>query len=77
LQVMALALNVEAPIYKMNRDFFDSKLTAQEYMAINTMYDMGHIAKSDVRNVLRKSGVVDAERLDSDIDSENNSDGGL
>jgi len=77
LQVMALALNVEAPIYKMNRDFFDSKLTAQEYMAINTMYDMGHIAKSDVRNVLRKSGVVDAERLDSDIDSENNADGGL
>jgi len=46
-------------------------------MAINTMYDMGHIAKSDVRNVLRKSGVVDAERLDSDIDSENNADGGL
>jgi len=71
LAVMAEALSVDAPAYKMNRDFFDSKLTAQEFMAINVMYDAGHLAQSDVRNVLRKNGVVNAERTDLEIDNEN------
>lgn len=71
LAVMAEAVGVDAPIYNMNRDFFDSKLTAQEFMAINVMYDAGHIAGSDVKNVLRKSGIVGAERTDKDIDDEN------
>lgn len=71
LAVMSEALSVDAPAYKMNRDFFDSKLTAQEFMAINVMYDAGHLAQSDVRNVLRKNGVVNAERTDKEIDSEN------
>lgn len=71
LAVMAEALKVDAPVYSMNRDFFDSKLTAQEFMAINVMYDAGHIARSDVKNILRKSGIVGAERTDKDIDDEN------
>ena len=71
LAVMAESLKVDAPVYSMIRDFFDSTLTAQAFMAINVMYDAGHIERSDVKNILRKSGIVGEEHTDKDIDDEN------
>lgn len=59
------------PKYVMNRLLFDSTLSAQDIMAINVLYDAGHIAKSDVRSNLKTSGILDADRSDKDIDSEN------
>ena len=73
LAVMGLALGVEVPVYRMNRDFFDSSMTAQEFMAINVLYDSGHIAQSDLRGILRKNGVIEPSRTDADIDNENTS----
>jgi len=68
-----LALGVEVPAYKMNRDFFDSSMTAQQFMAINVLYDSGHLAQSDLRGILRKNGVIEPSRTDADIDNENTS----
>ena len=57
--------------YTLNRDFFDSTLTAQEWMAANVSADRGDIGQTDLRAMLRKAGILDADRSDKDIDSEN------
>lgn len=59
------------PKYVMNRQFFDSDLSAQDLMAINVLYEAGHIAQADVRSKLKSSSILDADRTDKMIDDEN------
>ena len=56
--------------YEMNRQFFDDSVDPQILMAAIQGYDRGVIAKSDLQNSYRKSGVVDAERTNDEIDEE-------
>lgn len=71
VELMAEFMKAEAPKYSLNREFFDSVLTAQEWMAANVSADRGDIAQSDLRNMLKRAGILDADRSDKDIDSEN------
>lgn len=71
VQLMAEFVGVEAPKYQLNRDFFDTVLSAQEWMAANVSADRGDIAQSDLRALLKRAGIIDADRSDKDIDSEN------
>lgn len=59
------------PKYIMNRQLFDTTLSAQDLMALNVLYDAGHLAQSDVRSKLKDGAILDADRSDKDIDSEN------
>tara|TARA_R110002020_G_C16311277_1_gene773871 strand:- start:3392 stop:4771 length:1380 start_codon:yes stop_codon:yes gene_type:complete len=72
LDVMAgfMGLN-DAPEIKLNRQFFDTTLTAQEWMAANVAADRGDISQSDIRRILRKANILDSSRTDADIDNEN------
>tara|TARA_R100001244_G_scaffold71603_4_gene57858 strand:+ start:28 stop:1401 length:1374 start_codon:yes stop_codon:yes gene_type:complete len=72
LDVMAgfMGLN-DAPEVKLNRQFFDTTLTAQEWMAANVAADRGDISQSDIRRILRKANILDSSRTDADIDNEN------
>lgn len=55
----------------LNRDFFDSKLTPQEIMAIIQLGDTQLIAPSDQRTMMRSGRLeLDSERTDEDIDAE-------
>ena len=55
----------------LNRDFFDSKLTPQEIMAIIQLGDTQLIAPSDQRTMMRTGRLeLDSERTDEDIDAE-------
>lgn len=71
VSLMAEFVGAEAPKYVMNRDFFDTALSAQEWMAANVSADRGDISQSDLRGLLRRAGILDADRSDKDIDSEN------
>lgn len=71
VSLMAEFVGAEAPKYVMNRDFFDTVLSAQEWMAANVSADRGDISQSDLRGLLRRAGILDADRSDKDIDSEN------
>jgi len=71
VKLMAEFMNTEAAKYSINREFFDSVLTAQEWMAANVSADRGDISQSDLRGMLRRAGILDADRSDKDIDSEN------
>jgi len=55
-------------LYQLNRDFFDSKMTAQEISAMIMLADRGDIAKTDVRSNLRKTGYI--TRTDEEIDAD-------
>jgi len=65
-----MSLN-DAPEIKLNRQFFDTTLTAQEWMAANVAADRGDISQSDIRRILRKANIIDSSRTDTDIDNEN------
>ena len=61
----------EAIDVSLNRDFFDSKLTPQEIMAIIQLGDTQLIAPSDQRTMMRTGRLeLDSERTDEDIDAE-------
>lgn len=55
-------------IYKLNMEFFEHALSAQDIMAMIQLVDRGDIGKSDMRTRLRKAGWV--ERSDVEIDEE-------
>lgn len=56
--------------YQINRDFFDSKLTAQEITAQALLLDRQVISISDLRGNLRKTGYIESNRTDEDIDKD-------
>lgn len=56
--------------FKLNRDYFDTTMTAQEITAEVMLLDRGVKAMADVRGTLRKVGNIDMERTDEIIDGE-------
>ena len=61
----------EAIDVSLNRDFFDSKLTPQEIMAIIQLGDTQLIAPSDQRTMMRTGRIeIDSDRTDEEIDAD-------
>ena len=57
--------------YTMNRDYYDTTLSAQEAGAIVTIKDSGAIAVSDMRYMLRTGRIkLDPGRTDEVIDAD-------
>lgn len=54
----------------INREFYDASIDPQMLVAGIQAMDRGVIAKTDLRNLMRKSSLIDAERTDDDIDGE-------
>lgn len=58
------------PIYEINNQFYEKGLDASQIMAAIQMYDRGAIAKQDLRNSARKTGMIEQDRTDEDIDDD-------
>jgi len=58
-------------VFSMNREFFPDSLDPQLLMAAIQGYDRSVIAKSDLQDSYRKSGVVSPSRTNDDINEEN------
>lgn len=56
--------------YEINTDFFDSTLNPQEIMALIQLSDRGDIGQAEVRNLLRKSGIIAPDKTDEQLDDE-------
>ncbi len=56
--------------YTLNKDFFDSTMTAQDVMAMIQLEDRGTIAKADTRAKLRATNWIGADRTDEMLDAE-------
>lgn len=65
-----IGVEVNDDVYQINRDFFDSKLSAQEITAQALLLDRQIIAVNDLRNSLRKTGYIESNRTDEDIDND-------
>ena len=63
-------LAVDDFVFNINKDFFDTTLSPQEVIAQIQLVDRQIIAKEDVRHSLRKSGLIEADRTDEDIEAE-------
>ncbi len=61
---------------ELNRHFYDSHLDAQQVMALIQLADRGDISSNDIRDNLRKSGLIDSDKDDEEIDNENDLMGG-
>jgi len=60
----------------INKDFYDLKADPQLIMAEIQLFDRGLIAKPDMRNNLRKTGVIENDRTDEQIDEDAEGDSG-
>jgi len=56
---------------EINTHFYDVTLDAQQVMAMIQLADRGDIAKTDVRDNLRKTGWLRSDKTDEEIDEEN------
>lgn len=56
--------------FKLNDQFFDSSIDPQIIMAQLQLFNNGIIAKEDVRSSLRKTGLINPDRTDEDIDED-------
>lgn len=54
----------------INRQFYEATVNPQLLVALMQLSDRGVIAKSDLRNVMRKSSQIEQDRTDEDIDAE-------
>jgi len=54
----------------INRQFYEATVSPQLIVANMQLLDRGVIAKSDLRNMQRKNGQIEADRTDEDIDAE-------
>lgn len=54
--------------FELNREYFDTTMTAQEIMAYIQLADRGDIAQYDLRKKLRKTGLLD--RTDEEIEAD-------
>lgn len=57
-------------VIKINDQFFDKEIDPNYIMAQIQLIDKGLVAKYDVRQILRKYGVVDEARTDAQLDAE-------
>ena len=65
------AVDPELVSYTMNRDYYDTTLSAQEAGAIVTIKDSGAIAVKDMRYMLRTGRIkLDPSRTDDDIEAD-------
>ena len=60
----------EAPVYQINDDFYDKQADAATIEASIKLYDRGVIAKADLRESARQTGMINADRTDEDLDAE-------
>ncbi len=58
----------------LNKEFFDPGIDPQTIMASLQLFNNGIIAKQDLRTLARKTGLIQEDRTDQDIDAEVNSD---
>lgn len=56
--------------YKLNDQFYDTEMDPNLIMAQIQLMDKGLIAKKDIRDNLRLSGIVDVDRTDEELDAE-------
>ncbi len=61
--------NVENKLI-INRQFYEATVNPQLLVALMQLNDRGVIAKSDLRNTMRKSSQIEPDRTDEDIDAE-------
>lgn len=57
-------------VIEINRQFFDQSLDPQAVMSSIALVDRGIIANTDIRAKLRKTGLLDPDRTDEDIDAD-------
>jgi hypothetical protein len=62
--------NPENNEIEVNKQFYEATVDPQLIVAKMQLMDRGVITISDVRDSLRKSGLIDADRSDEDIDEE-------
>jgi hypothetical protein len=65
-----MGASTEDIIYKLNTQFYDKEMDPNLIMAQIQLLDKGLIAKKDVRDNLRSSGIVDIDRTDDELDNE-------
>lgn len=65
--------SLEKPRIELNDQFFDTNLDPNMIMAQIQLAERGVITTTDMRNTLRKHGVLQDNRTDSDIDQDNSS----
>jgi len=58
------------PVFQINDDFYDKGIDAQIMMAKIQLFDRGVIAKTDLRDGLRKAGEIDRTDEEIDVDAE-------
>ena len=63
-----VAVDMDSIVFDLNKEFYPATVTAQETMAYIQLYDRGIIGNEELRNPLRKEGIV--SRDDSEIDEE-------
>lgn len=63
--------------FSLNREFWDYTPDAQILATIMGLEDRGHMAATDVRDYLRRVGMLKPERTDEEIDADVSQDGGL
>lgn len=61
---------VAEPEITINREFYEASIDPQLVMAAIQLMDRGVIALPDLRHQLRRSGMIDANRTDDEIDSD-------
>lgn len=57
-------------IFELNKEFYEATINPQLLVASMQAMDRGIMAKSDVRNHMRKSSIIAADRTDEEIDAE-------
>lgn len=57
-------------VFNINKQFYDATVSPQLLIAQMQMLDRGVIAKSDMRDTMRKGGVLAHDRTDEDIDGD-------
>ena len=70
--VCAYMGTTEQPEYAISDDFYDKNLDATQVMASIQLYDRGILAKEDLQENARNSGMIDPLRSNEDIDSDTN-----
>lgn len=67
-----MGITAQETLIEINKEFYDATINPQLVIANLQMLDRGIIAKSDLRRNLRKSGQINSDRTDEEIDEELN-----
>jgi len=62
------------PRVKINKEFYETSIDPQILMANIQLMDRGVIGKSDLRELMRKSNLIEPDRTDEMLDEEVSSD---